>query len=111
MTKALQRRLAELEKKQTAPLRRRFVWWKQGEPKPQAEPGEQTSPGISRRGRARSRPSRRRLRRRRPEAKRRGGSLPRVMPGGSPFTGDAIGRVTLARERAIQPWDAAKMSG
>jgi hypothetical protein len=39
-TKALQRRLAELEKKQTAPLRRRFVWWKQGEPEPQAEPGE-----------------------------------------------------------------------
>jgi hypothetical protein len=40
MTKALKRRLAELEKKQTAPLRRRFVWWNKGEPEPQAEPGE-----------------------------------------------------------------------
>ena len=41
MTKALQRRLAELEKKQTAPLRRRYVWWEPGDPEPQAEPGEQ----------------------------------------------------------------------
>ena len=40
MTKALQRRLAELEKKQATALRRRFVWWNRGEPEPQAEPGE-----------------------------------------------------------------------
>jgi hypothetical protein len=40
MTAALQRRIAELEKKQAGPLRQRVVWWKRGEPKPQAGPGE-----------------------------------------------------------------------
>jgi hypothetical protein len=41
MTAALQRRLAELEKKQAGPLRQRLVWWKRGDPEPQARPGEQ----------------------------------------------------------------------
>jgi hypothetical protein len=41
VTKALQRRLAELEKKQAGPLRRRYVWWREGMPEPQAEPGEE----------------------------------------------------------------------
>ena len=41
MTKALERRIAELERKQAGSLRQRIVWWDKGKPKPQAEPGEQ----------------------------------------------------------------------
>jgi hypothetical protein len=41
MSRNLQRRLAQLEKKQAGPLRRRYVWWNKGEPKPQAKPGEE----------------------------------------------------------------------
>jgi hypothetical protein len=41
MTAALRRRLANLEQKNADRLRRRFVWWNEGEPEPQAEPGEQ----------------------------------------------------------------------
>ena len=41
MTKALERRIAELERKQAGSLRQRIVWWDEGKPKPQAEPGEQ----------------------------------------------------------------------
>ena len=41
VTKALERRIAELERKQAGSLRQRIVWWDKGKPKPQAEPGEQ----------------------------------------------------------------------
>jgi hypothetical protein len=41
MTSKLHRRLTELEKKQAGQLRRRYVWWREGMPEPQGEPGEQ----------------------------------------------------------------------
>ena len=41
VTKVLERRIAELERKQAGSLRQRIVWWDEGKPKPQAEPGEQ----------------------------------------------------------------------
>jgi hypothetical protein len=37
----LEHRIVELEKKQAGPLRQRLVWWKRGDPEPQARPGEQ----------------------------------------------------------------------
>ena len=41
MITALERRLAALERRHAASGRRRVVWWEEGMPKPQAEPGEQ----------------------------------------------------------------------
>ena len=41
MSAALRRRLDRLERWQGPPVRRRIVWWNQGDPKPEAEPGEQ----------------------------------------------------------------------
>ena len=41
MITALERRLAALERRPAASGRRRVVWWEEGMPKPQAEPGEQ----------------------------------------------------------------------
>jgi hypothetical protein len=40
MNTALERRLAALERRHAASGRRRVVWWNEGEPEPQAEPGE-----------------------------------------------------------------------
>ena len=41
MTSTLQRRLAELERRMAGPRRRRYVWWRKGEPKPQPQPGDE----------------------------------------------------------------------
>ena len=41
MSTALRRRLDRLERRQGPPVRQRIVWWNQGDPKPEAEPGEQ----------------------------------------------------------------------
>jgi hypothetical protein len=41
MTHALDRRLARLEARDAPPLRQRCVWLDEGDPMPEAEPGEQ----------------------------------------------------------------------
>ena len=41
MTRTLQRRLAELERRMAGPRRRRYVWWSKGEPKPQPQAGDE----------------------------------------------------------------------
>ena len=41
MSTALRRRLDRLERQDAPAVRRRIVWWDQGDPEPEAEPGEQ----------------------------------------------------------------------
>ena len=41
MSPALRRQLDRLERRQGPLLRSRIVWWNQGDPEPEAEPGEQ----------------------------------------------------------------------
>ena len=40
MSPNVQRRLERLEQQQSPVLRQRMVWWDEGEPEPQAQPGE-----------------------------------------------------------------------
>ena len=41
MARTLRRRLAELERREPGPRRRRYVWWRKGEPKPQPQTGDE----------------------------------------------------------------------
>ena len=41
MTRTLRRRVAELERRKAGPRRRRYVWWNEGEPRPQPQTGDE----------------------------------------------------------------------